>query len=190
MSATATEREVPKTNAYQDFFTNVYQGFKKELETRDFLSLIFNLNQFKNIYQAILVGGIYLGVSALIATIFQPLAYLGAIVAFGMGVYSLCSAALNYSNPEKAKQFVIESAYCFGSYLALSFMPAFLSLVSIASLIYKSYEIFPYKDQIKEGLKSAWKAVTPMFSQLKTQIDEKLETAGDNTPLDPNGARP
>ncbi|HBB53518.1 MAG TPA: hypothetical protein DCZ80_06420 [Legionellales bacterium] len=164
----------------EEFFSKVYQGFKAELETREFLGLVLNLDQFKNIYQAILVAGIYLGVSALIATIFQPLAYLGAIVAFGMGIYSLFSAAINYAEPEKAKQMVIESAYCFGGYLALSFMPVFLSLVAVGSILYKSYDIFPHKEDIKQGAKTAWTGFKALFSQVEHAVDEALKGPLDN----------
>jgi hypothetical protein len=160
-----------QVNPHQEFLSTVFKGFSDELQSRKFLALIFNLEQFKNIYQAILVSGIYLGASALLATIFQPLAYLGAIVAFGMGLYSLVSAAMHYSEPEKAKKMLIESANCFGAYLALSFMPVFLSVVSVASILYKSYDIFPYKDQMKEGFKNTWFATKALFSQASEQID-------------------
>jgi hypothetical protein len=162
-------------NAIQDFCTNVQQGFKRELKERQFLHLICNLEQFKNIYQAILVAGIYLGTSALIATIFQPLAYLGAFVALCMTGLYLVQAIFASNQQDEAKKLAIQAAYCFGGFLALNFMPVFLSVVSIAAVLYKSYDIFPLKKQIQNGLIDGCNKARTFFDIVKNEVQSNSD---------------
>ena len=107
-----------------------------------------NLQKFENSYQAILVGIIYFSASSLFATIFQPLAYFAALIAFTIALsyfFKLCS---EYKNSHSLNQrLLLETALCFGASIALNFMPVLLTIACFVAIIYKSFNLLPEKYQ-------------------------------------------